>query len=78
MKKRKLTKLERDLLYIKHAKSCGVKVPHRKKKEAEAAINEAYKRRGVKLRPYRCTFCGMWHKTSNIKSMSDIAEVSGD
>ena len=48
-----------------HEKSCQDKMVFDTKKEAQTAATVALHQRGIKLRPYKCRECELWHLTSN-------------
>jgi len=43
---------------------CAEKLSFDTRRQAADAANVAAFQRGIKLRPYRCRHCGLWHLTS--------------
>jgi hypothetical protein len=47
--------------------NCVDKMSFETKQSAQTAATVAYFQRGIRLRPYRCKDCGLWHLTSGQK-----------
>lgn len=45
-------------------KKCQDKMVFETRKEAQTAATVAMHQRGIKLRPYKCRECDLWHLTS--------------
>lgn len=43
---------------------CVDKLVFETKREAQTAATVAHYQRGVRLKVYRCKFCGLWHLSS--------------
>jgi len=43
---------------------CAEKLAFDTKKEAQAAATTVEWQRDIKLKPYKCRHCGLWHLTS--------------
>jgi hypothetical protein len=43
---------------------CDGKLVFDTQKEADTAANVAEYQRGIKLKSYRCRYCGLWHLSS--------------
>jgi hypothetical protein len=44
---------------------CAAKLVFDTQQQAKTAATVAEYQRGLKLRPYRCRHCGLWHLSSN-------------
>lgn len=44
---------------------CAEKIAFDSKKDAQAAATVAEFQHGVKLRPYKCRHCNLWHLSSD-------------